>query len=248
MKNNITMKKCILSLTVAMIVLVVASCHNEGVYYHLSELVYPTQYQPGIIYADQYEDSVKFNCTDIFHVAPAGETNWISVDADVATGKIQYSYLVGWEVKVLLNIASNTEGTTRMGYVTVRTYGDDWDRTLTASYMQLPWINIIVPAADITYAEESPYLPVSAKFKAEYAANETSGTIVFEASGESWTLTGGTFVHYTEDSGIKGKQTIALTLDANETTEERTDNLILTSGGISNTITITQQGKEETEP
>ena len=243
MKNNITMKKYILSMTAAIMALVVTSCQNEGSYYHLSELIYPTAYQPGIIYADQYEDSVKFNCTDIFKVAPK-ETSWISVDADVATGAIQYSYLVGWEVKVPLNIEQNITGTTRTGYVTVRTYGDDWDRTLTASYMQLPWINIMVPAADITYEEEPPYLPVSAVFSAEYAANETSGTIVFEASGESWTLTGGTFVHYTEDTGIKGKQTIALTLDANESTEERTDVLTLTSGGISNTITIKQLGKE----
>ena len=245
MKNNITMKKYILSMTAAIMALVVTSCQNEGSYYHLSELVYPTAYQPGIIYADQYEDSVKFNCTDIFKVAPK-ETSWISVDADVATGAIQYSYLVGWEVKVPLNIEQNTTGTTRTGYVTVRTYGDDWDRTLTASYMQLPWIHIIMPAADITYAEESPYLPVSAVFNDEYAANETSGTIVFEASGEGWTLAGGTFVHIADEdrNGIKGKQTIALTLDANESTEERTDNLILTSGGISNTITITQLGKE----
>lgn len=239
------MRKYILSMMAAAMAFVVTSCHDEGSYYHLASLVYPTAYQPGIIYADQYEDSVKFNCTDRFRVAPL-ETSWISVDPSEASGAIQYSYLVGWEVKVPLNIEQNTTGTTRTGYVTVRTYGEDWDRTLTASYIQLPWVNIMVPAAEITYEEEPPYLPVSATFNAEYAANETSGTIVFEASGETWTLTDGTFVHIAEENknGDKGKQTIALTLDANESTEERTDNLVLTSGGISNTITIKQLGKE----
>lgn len=220
------------------------SCNKES-YYHSLGLMYPTSYQPAVIYGDQTIDSLVFYTTDNFELSAYNNSNslWIIIPDSMKSGKIPNTYHVLYNVFVPLNFEPNTTGKIRTGHVTVRSYGnDDWDNTAYATYYQTYWHNISRPQPAYSYED---HVVTGAAFRDSLKALQTADTLVFYAH-DKWTISGGSFVHADElKSGFAGQQRVPLRIDANLIGGERKDTLILTSDkGVSTRIEYIQKKAE----
>ncbi len=231
------MKKTLLVMAAALAVLF--SCDDDS-YRHAIGISYPNSGQYGAVYADQLEDSIVFYTYDSYNIYT--DVEWITVNSDLEYMTVENSYYYMWEFAVPLYFTANKSGETRTGVVYVHNYGNDWDKTATASYLQFSWLNITYPSP--TYPSYSSY-PLSATFSMTDTCTQAVDSLKFTAYGD-WTLTtDNSFVSFSKESGTAGSQVITLALENNEATEDRTANITLTSNGVSSDIKLTQTGAEE---
>lgn len=234
-KFDLIMKKLIVLVAVA---LAFTACNKES-YRHMVALDRPSSGQYGVVYADQQADSVIFSTFDSYKVS-TNET-WITVDPEWASKTITNSYWGYWKVAVPLSFTPNVTGETRLGQVAVNSYGvDNWDRTVTAAYLQLGWLNITRPEAELmSYTD----YPRKASFTQQVGATQEADTLQFTVYGD-WTLsTEAPYIHLVSTGGTKGLQTVGYTLDANDAAESREAYVHLVSNGVTQAILIKQGGK-----
>lgn len=233
------MKKSFLS-CVALVATLFVACNKES-YYHTMGLQYPQSI--AVVDADQTLDSVVFATTDNFNLT--SNADWMTVPDSMRSGRIQNVYQMIWMVASPLVFETNTTGKIRTALLTIHCTGaNEWDQSATATYKQLHWLNITVPAPNYAYKDGDI---TDAAFVMTDSATQVSDSLCFRVHG-NWTLTEGAFVHPTTVEGEAGKNIVRLTIDPNLSADERQEQIVLTSNGISTPIVVKQKGrKEETE-
>ncbi len=232
------MRKLLLPLVLVTTVLL-GSCNKES-YYHTMSLQYPDRVS--IVYADQTRDSVAFWTTDNFQIVSGAE--WLVVPDSMKQGYIQNQYRYVWSVVSLLIVEPNVTGHSRTAQLSIHCMGnDEWNQTATVTYRQLHWLDITSPSPNYAYNDG---VITDAAFQLTDSATQVSDSLCFRVHG-NWELTDGSFVHPVVQSGEAGRQTVALTLDANPSTDERQEKIVLTSNGVSTPVTIKQTGRKKVE-
>ncbi len=219
---------------------------NEDSYRHEMTLTHPTQGSLGAyVYADQPKDSVVFLTFDSYQAT--SQNSWITVDPDLAAMKIENSYWAIWQIAIPLTFEPNTSGETRYGTVSIRNYGDDWNVTVTAGYLQLGWHQVTSGNEVVdTYTEvyNSSY-PTTAHYAMSEAAGQVSDTLSFTVY-DTWELEyDPQFLTLETTEGGAGHNVVNMTLEENESSEDRSAEIFLKSSGATTKITLTQRGVVE---
>ncbi len=210
------------------------SCDKDD-YRHAITLTYPPSGTFGTLWADQPGDSVSFNTFDSYEVS--SQESWITITPSQAKGTINNTYYDMWAVCVTFSAEPNTTGKTRVGTVDIYNYGDDWEQTITASYLQYGWLNVTRPTGQYTLSQER--YRETASFELTDSAMQVTDTITFTVYG-NWTMEcSSDFVTLGRTEGGEGSFIVPLTLEPNETKAPRTATISLTSTPTSTTTSST---------
>lgn len=233
------MKKLLSALLLAGL-FVVAACDDDQ-YSHQFVVVNPASAQ-AFCYADATLDTVRVATTDAYTVK--SEAAWMHIAPGSEEAKLKYNYGYAYMADIALTFDANTTGRPRRAYLAIATTGpDSWSQTVNVQYIQYGWLNILQPAAAITYGDASHTLETAtADFLATDSALQTTDAIEFIANAD-WTLTEGaqSFVHPATTSGHAGRHKIDVALDADATLSDTLySTLTLTSRGVSTPIRFRQ--------
>ena len=192
-----------------------------------------------VLNADQTLDSLSFYTYDSWKVTP--QVDWISIYgktyADVVNDFTKYLWTVYASVK------PNTSGETREGSVLVQSH--DFSYSFPVIQLGLLCITHPVYTVDSWYDEHSR-IPQVAHYELSGSANWTSDSICFTVEND-WNLalvdevpTG--WLTFDKNWGLAGEHCrVNLSFTANKDKDnERRATLRLTSGKVSNTITVRQ--------
>ena len=227
------MKKTIFPLLFLMAA-VMQSC-SDGLDRHELIVVYPNGYA---LFADQTQDSIVFLTFDSWRVSP--NASWISV-VGKSSDNINYDYYKNYLIHVDLALEPNTTGHTRWGNVMVKSY----DYEGAGLYVQFPFLNITHPNPDVNdYYGDNYNVPDGADFILRDSADFENDSLCFNVQ-KSWTLSFApgadqSWLQLSTTSGEEGYNVVPIKLEQNLTTKERRTELILTSSGISNQISVVQ--------
>ena len=228
------MKKYLFT-AVAVGLMLIAGCTKES-YYHSVAVLYPSQGTLALSYADQPTDTLVFVTTDNFSISP--NADWLAVPDSMKEGRIENYYRNVWQVTSVVLLSPNTTGQIRTGNLSIHTWGnDDWNQTASATYQQLPWLNVSRPVPAYAYTENRI---TGAAFVATDSATQVTDTLQFQVHG-NWTLSDGVFVHPKELSGEAGTVTVAVDIDPKTDPAERRDSLTLTCRGVTTGIVFKQE-------
>lgn len=195
--------------------LILLSACNKDSYNHTVAVVHP---QIGLVhYADQTSDSIIFQTFDSYEIKSL--VDWIHTNDrfDPAKKKLNNQYYYYFLGKVGIDIEPNATGKCRVGYVNVRSYGDDWDKTARALFYQYSWHNVTKPFPQYRLANN---MPDSVSYVSRKSAECLADTIKFTAYLD-WNIEvpQNSFVHPVTTSGRAGDQTVRLEFDENTSTE-----------------------------
>ena len=196
--------------------------------------------QPIILYADQTVDSLSFYTFDSWTVTP--QADWITIDGP-SHQDITYDYTKCYLCKAYLKIQPNTTGKSRTGLVLVKSY----DYSYSSPFVQLGILNVSHPLPTVdSWLDEQSSIPEVAHYELIDSAHWTSDSICFTVHN-NWSLV---FADETAPDWLvvdntpifsNGHYRVRLALTENTDTEnERKATLRLTSGKVSNTITVRQ--------
>ena len=211
-----------------------ASCVSDPETHQLSPIE-----QPFILYADQTVDSLGFYTFDSWTVT--SQNDWITVEGD-SHGDIKYDYTKRYLCTVYVSLKPNTTGQTRVGTVLVKSY----DYSYSSPFVQLGLLNVSHPFYTVdSYLDEQSRIPEKAHYELIDSAHWTSDSICFTVQN-SWELvfadeTPADWISLDRTTDLQGKHKVNLTLMENTDTENgREATLRLTSGAVSNLITVRQ--------
>ena len=191
------------------------------------------------LYADQTIDSVVFYTFDSWSAASA--TDWLTIDGP-SEGKIQYNNSRRYRCRAGLIVSPNTTGETRDGYVYVNSY----DYSSTFVRVQYGYLNISRPVCTVdSYLDEGQTVPKKVHHTLTVNAQTDEDSLCFVVQN-FWSLAfeGETpeWVTFDKTGGQRGKNSVKLSFSENtDATKTREAKLRLTSGQVSNIITIQQK-------
>jgi len=218
-------------------VFALAACDKDTAR-HAINVTYPNGY--GVVYADQKVDTIVFSTFDSYRAT--ANASWIIIDPQWASSTIQNSYWNLWQGQLPLSFDANTTGNSRSAIVSINNYGDDWDETVSASYVQLGWLDVTRPQPVL---ESYSDYPLTATFELADSATQVTDTLEFTVYGD-WTLTSNaSFVTPEVTSGTKGENKVALKVTENTTASERNATITLGSSGVETSIVLKQEAKKE---
>ncbi len=237
------MKKTLFLLLLAVAMFV--ACDKDS-YRHEITIMYPPQSVLGAnVYADQPKDSIVFVTFDSYQATT--QASWITIDPNMAAMKIENSYWAIYQISIPLTFEPNTSGETRYGIVSIRNYGDDWDETVTAGFLQLGWHEVTTGSIvyDSSFDAYSYSYPLTAHFAMSEAAEQVTDSLGFTVH-DTWELEcESDFLKLGATSGEAGHNVVELTIEENESKEDRAADIFLKSSGATTKITLTQSGAEE---
>lgn len=210
------------------------SC-SDGLDRHELSVVYPNGYA---LFADQTQDSLVFLTFDSWRVS--SNASWITVTGK-SSDNIKYDYYKNYLIRVDLALEPNTTGHTRAGNVTVKSY----DYEGAGLYVQFPFLNITRPNPNVNkYYGDHYAVPDGADFVLRDSADVVSDSLCFNVQKE-WTLTFApgadqSWLQLSATSGAAGYSAVPITLEQNLKPQERRTELLLTSSGITNQISVVQ--------
>ena len=248
------------------------SCDLDSKNERHQTLFFPQSPRGRILYAVQTLDTLRVFSYDSWRLTGVYEqpkTEWFSVTPDKADIPANY---VG-NHRISIRTTPNTTATTRTGGLRLVTTFAEFG-TLGMPVRQLSYLNILRPVATFPLGTDGKPSTQPVFIETVAATASTDNHIDFVlydentaahtlTSNAAW-LTIGTIdgvpvvvypgrIHLYQgysaeeviDSGLKaGKNVAKLNIEANLATTPRTATLTLTSAGVSNVITITQQGKK----
>lgn len=192
-----------------------------------------------VLYADQTTDSVRFYTYDSWTVTP--QVDWIAVEGKSHVD-FNYNYSKRYLCRVILTFKPNATGRTRTGTVLVQSY----DYSYSAPFVQLGLLQVSHPAYTIdSYLNEQSSIPDIAHYELIDSAHWTSDSICFTVEN-NWDLkfvdeAAPDWLTLDKTTNLPGKYRVNLTLTPNTDTENaRETKLRLTSGEVSNLITVRQ--------
>lgn len=192
-----------------------------------------------ILYADQTRDSLFFYTFDSWTVTP--QNDWISIEGN-SHMDIEYDYMKRYLCRIIVLFQPNTTGKTRYGSVLVQSY----DYSYSSPFVQLGLLNVSHPAYTVdSWIDEQNHIPEVAHYELVDSANWTNDSICFTVQN-NWNLdfadeTEPDWLTLDKTTDLPGKYKVNLTLTKNTDTENgRKATLRLTSGEVSNLITVRQ--------
>lgn len=191
------------------------------------------------LYADQTIDSLVFYTFDSWSVASA--TGWLTIDGP-SEGEIQYNNSRRYRCRAGVKVTPNTTGETRDGYVYVNSY----EYTSTFVRLQYGYLNISRPVCTVEeYMDEGQTEPKKVHHTLIVNAQTDEDSLCFTVQN-NWSLAfeGETpeWLTLEKTSGERGKNSVKLSFSENtDVTKTREAKLRLTSGVVSNIITIQQK-------
>ena len=192
-----------------------------------------------MLYADQTVDSLRFYTFDSWTVTP--QVDWITIDGN-SHQNITYDFKKCYLCTAYVKVTPNTTGKTRVGTVLVQSY----DYSYSAPFVQLGLLNVSHPTPTVeSWLDRQSSIPDVAYYELIDSAHWTADSICFNVQN-NWSLvfadeTAPDWLTVEEIPGSKGHNRVNLTLTENTDTEnERKATLRLTSGKVSNLITVRQ--------
>ena len=192
-----------------------------------------------VLYADQTIDSLRFYSFDSWTVTP--QVDWITVEGQ-SHADVTYDYTKCYLNKVILKFKPNTQGKTRSGSVLVQSY----EYSYSSPFVQLGLLDIYHPTFTVdSWLNEQSGIPDVAHYELIDSAHWTNDSICFNVEN-NWDLefadeTAPDWLSMDKTTDIPGKYRVHLSLTENTDTEnERKATLRLTSGQVSNLISIRQ--------
>ena len=182
--------------------------------------------------ADENGETQTMNCTSFQAAQADGDGFWYGRN---------YDYYKNYLIHVDLALEPNTTGHTRWGNVMVKSY----DYEGAGLYVQFPFLNITHPNPDVNdYYGDNYNVPDGADFILRDSADFENDSLCFNVQ-KSWTLSFApgadqSWLQLSTTSGEEGYNVVPIKLEQNLTTKERRTELILTSSGISNQISVVQ--------
>ncbi len=220
----------------AALALALVACDDEQSRHQIT-VVYPSNNGYGVGYADQTLDSIVLYTFDSYKCTVTQGDDWFTLDDNWKQATIQNSYYNMFVASIPVYMETNTTDTSRVAYVNINNYGDDWNETVGLGYVQLGWLNVTRPTPQYVYLD---YIPNQAVFAMSDSADVTVDSIAFTVEG-NWTLeSDASFVTPAASSGSAGEQVVRLSLSENNTSATRSATLTLTSNGVSTPITLVQ--------
>lgn len=233
------MKQLFSFFSLLLLTLGMAACDVSSENEHHEISFFPLSPNGRLLYADQTFDTLRVVSTETWHIAARvgqGEA-WFSLTPKEQ--KVPKGYVSGQRVDI--TTTANTTGKTRKGYLALTPLHANLG-TLGMPVTQYAWLDIQRPA---------PVMPPHANiptFAGEVEAKVTEATIGFGlhtldlktvslTSNAEWCL-----VPQMAEGWKKGYNEVKLSLTPNLSTTPRTATLTLSSGGVSNVITLVQKG------
>lgn len=202
--------------------------------------------QSFVLYADQTVDSLRFYTFDSWTVTP--QVDWITIDGD-SHQDITYDFTKCYLCRAFVRIKPNTTGKTRSGSVLVQSY----DYSYSAPFVQLGLLNVSHPTFTVdSWLDEPSKIPSVAHYELIDSAHWVADSICFTVQND-WNLefedaTAPDWLLFDKSTDIKGVHRVHLTLAENTDTENgRVATLRLTSGMVSNLITVRQLPAKKVE-
>lgn len=232
------MKKTIFSLFTFMVLCSLQSCLKDQDNHQL-QIVYPNGCS--LLYADDTMDSICFYTFDSWKVTP--EKNWLTM-ASEDNYHVNYDKDTRYLNTCYLNVEPNTTGKARIATVAV----DSYEYTCWGIFYQFSFLNISHPKYSTkSYFDNSNYsLPDTVVFVLVDSAYVTTDSIAFDVK-KNWTLEipqeDASWIQASETSGRAGHNCVKLTLQENQSTENRKTTMTLKSSGVSNNIILHHFGK-----
>ena len=224
------------------------SCDLDSKNERHQTLFFPQSPRGRILYADQTLDTLRVFSYDSWRLTGVYEqpkTEWFSVTPDKADIPANY---VG-NHRISIRTTPNTTATIRTGGLRLVTTFAEFG-TLGMPVRQLPYLNILRPVATFPLGTDGKpsTQPVFIETVAATASTDNHiDFVLYDENTAAHTLTSDAawLTIGTIDGGLKaGKNVAKLNIEANLATTPRTATLTLTSAGVSNVITIAQQGKK----
>ena len=214
------MKKLLFLLPLAAIILMIG-CSKKSEY-HMSRFLRPSD-AALYVYADQEWDSVSFETTESYTLS--SNVSWFKVPDEYSSFNNPYTDALvlayAW-----LQFEPNTTGEMRYGLLHLGA----GDYSVDATIIQLPFLCVTNPVRQGYVL--SPLV---------IDANTSSATLAFTVFSH-WTLSSDSdWLTFEATSGAAGDRTVLVTTGINPTDEERTAKVLLTSRGVTQEITITQE-------
>lgn len=210
------------------------SC-SDGLDRHELRVLYPNGYA---LFADQTQDSLVFLTFDSWRAS--SNASWITISGK-SSDNIKYDYYKNYLIRVDLALEPNTTGRTRMGNVIVKSY----DYEGAGLYVQFPFLNITHPNPNANnYFGDNHTVPDNADFILSDSADVVLDSLCFKVE-KAWTLSFApgadqSWLQLSATSGAEGYNVVPITLEQNLTTQERKTELLLSSSGITNQISVVQ--------
>ena len=225
------MKKNLLFLLA--LTLMFSSCLKDEQNYSTLSVTYPT-YGYRLLMADQTRDSICFKSTESGTLK--SNADWLTLERNTFNNTLGSDYIVTWSFPVTLQ--PNTTGVTR--YATVTVQGGEYESG--AYYLQTKRLGVTRPTRFYTTdlkADSICTLTDSALTLVDSIQFTTYDAWSLQVQDASWLTAAQT-------SGTKGAHTIRLTLEPNTSSEDRYNNIVLTSVlGINDTIPVKQVGRNQ---
>ncbi len=241
-----TMTKKTLLIPCAILALGLTSCMKDS-YRHTISIAYPNPVS--VVFGDQTADSIIFDTFDSYEVK-SYQSEWIKVLHTMdkpSHATIQNTYYNLVRCAVDLQIEPNTTQKARNGYVSVRSYGNDWDQTGHAYYKQYGWHNVQKP--NPVYKYDSNEMIESCTFESNDSALQTADTLRFVAY-DNWTLDvePNSFVKAPRTEGESGAVTLVMQVEPNATEQDRSTTMKLKSqSGVVTTVVYKQKAMKKEE-
>ncbi len=232
------MKKVFIMPLMALIMTVMVSCNNDLDQHQLA-IEHP---MGSIHYADETADSIIFHTFDSYKIQ--SNADWIEVQGKLSNS-IKYDYMKIYRIKNDVLLKPNTSGKLRIGTVQV----DSYEYTTHAYYFQHGFLNIQHPEYKVEKYYENSTFPETVTFTLENKSDVVNDSIVFDVAN-NWSVefvegSDNSWLTFDKAQGFKGKNKVTLTLQPNSTDDARETKLVLTSGEVSNLVTVRQLSKKE---
>ena len=191
------------------------------------------------LYADQTIDSVVFYTFDSWSVVSAAD--WLTIDGP-SEGKIQYNNSRRYRCRAGLVVSPNTTEVTRVGKVHVNSYKYPGNFVR----LQYGYLNISRPLCTVEeFMDEAQTVPKKVHHTLTVNAQTDEDSLCFVVQNY-WSLAfeGETpeWLTLEKTQGERGKNSVKLSFSENtDATKTREAKLRLTSGQVSNLITIQQK-------
>lgn len=197
------------------------------------------------LFADEKADSLVFSTTDSWTVTSLHD--WITVVGDAHLDLAHYNTSVHFSVPLLFQ--PNTTGKTRSGLLHVASNGNDFY----APFVQFGTLEVTYPGDTIeSFLDEPNRIPEVARHILNVSSTSTADSVWFNVHNP-WQLQyvdnpAPDWLTFDKSGGASGRHRILLTLTENTDSEnERTLSLKLTSGEVTDFITVRQAPAKKKE-
>ena len=228
MKN---MKKTLSILALA--ALLASACSKADSEMHRTSVIYPSS-GTAVVFADQTRDTLRYVTTEPHSIISTG--SWCKPDNSFLN---DFTILENSLYTLVANIDFEPNTTGEMRAATVTVLGTQCSAS--AIYCQVPYLAVLRPTRMVnTQTLEA------ITYELTDSAHHTTDSVAFFTYGD-WSLTpqSGEWVSVQRMQGMKGENTVRLTLTPNTTDADRRDTLFLTSNGVTDKLPLLQLARKQ---